>query len=76
VVANGFSCQTQIADTVSGRTARHPDEVMAMARGNDQVAQPAPGPARRLLRTGGPVAAAQSVGGAAVWAAVRGVRGR
>jgi Fe-S oxidoreductase len=76
VVADGFSCQTQIADTVAGRTARHAAEVMALARGADHAGQPAPRPARRIVRTVGPAAATASLGAAMLWAAGRIVRRR
>lgn len=70
VVANGFSCKTQIADAGTGRKALHLGEVMKIAlaagrssgegtggRPEDMLSQarPAPGVVRRALRTSAPV---------------------
>jgi hypothetical protein len=69
VVADGFSCQTQIADAGTGRTALHTAQVMTLAReqghttahdlptgGQDR--RPRPPLGRRLARTGIPALAA------------------
>jgi FAD/FMN-containing dehydrogenase/Fe-S oxidoreductase len=80
VVADGFSCQTQIADAGSGRSALHTAQVMALAREKGRAAahdiaaaghagQPRPRLRRRLARTGIPALAA--VGGLAALAASR-----
>ena len=78
VVANGFSCKTQIEQAGVGRRALHLAEVMALARrttsatragGTPESAlgdlRPRPPAARRALRTAGPIAAA-AAGGAVV----------
>ena len=81
VVANGFSCKTQIEQAGTGRRALHLGEVMRLAARQDAgppsagvrpedrvgVARPAPSPARRLARTAGPavVAAVSGAAGAA-----------
>jgi FAD/FMN-containing dehydrogenase/Fe-S oxidoreductase len=71
VVANGFSCKTQIADADTGRRALHLGEVMHLARMNGRTGEPAhgrpedrlddarptPGALRRTVRTAIPVAA-------------------
>jgi FAD/FMN-containing dehydrogenase/Fe-S oxidoreductase len=77
VVANGFSCQTQIQDAGTGRRALHVAEVMALARERGAGAasagrpetlvgnhRPAPGLLRRALRVGLPLAAAAGSGAA------------
>jgi FAD/FMN-containing dehydrogenase/Fe-S oxidoreductase len=80
VVADGFSCQTQIADAGTGRSALHTAQVMALAREQGsaiaqdmaavgQASQPRPRLRRRLARTGIPALAA--VGGLAALAASR-----
>jgi FAD/FMN-containing dehydrogenase/Fe-S oxidoreductase len=52
IVADGFSCKTQIADSGAGRHALHVAQVMKMARdGSSGPGQPPrPGPARRAAR--------------------------
>jgi Fe-S oxidoreductase len=52
IVADGFSCKTQIADSGAGRHALHVAQVMKMARdGSSGPGQaPRPGPARRAAR--------------------------
>jgi len=67
IVANGFSCQTQIEQAGTGRRALHLAEVMKLARQADQVdplrrpeerlgqRRPAPPLAIRVARTAGPV---------------------
>ncbi|TVT31853.1 FAD-binding protein, partial [Amycolatopsis rhizosphaerae] len=69
VVANGFSCKTQIADAGTGRTALHSGQVLAMADGKGvPPGKPRPPLPRRLARTAGPVLAAAlaALGGATV----------
>jgi FAD/FMN-containing dehydrogenase/Fe-S oxidoreductase len=66
VVADGFSCQTQIADAGTGRRALHLGEVMAKAREGagrrggppeaSAAGRPRPSIRRRVARTGLPVA--------------------
>jgi Fe-S oxidoreductase len=71
VVANGFSCKTQIADAGTGRRALHLAEVLRLAataeksavgtglpEGRVPVAAPEPSLLRRVGRTAGPVVAA------------------
>ena len=77
VVANGFSCKTQIADAGTGRRALHLGEVMAIAREHGAAArlnghpesrgtpQPTPSAALRAVRLALPAALA-AVGAAAV----------
>ncbi len=76
VVADGFSCKTQIAEAGTGRRALHLAEVMALARdggigGATPVEtalgdrRPRPGTGVRLLRTAGPLV---GLGAAAVTA--------
>ena len=80
VVANGFSCKTQIADAGTGRRALHLGEVMALARQHEAVdgryaressrsPRPTPSAALRAARLAGPVALA-AVGAVAVGRAV------
>ena len=70
VVANGFSCKTQIEQTTE-RKALHLAEAMAVAReGQGRLRRPSPGFLRRAARTAGPVVA----GGAAVGLAVVGAK--
>jgi hypothetical protein len=69
VVANGFSCKTQIEQAGTGRRALHLAEVMKLARdGGEQDAlrppeerldarRPVPGVPVRLARTAGPIVA-------------------
>jgi Fe-S oxidoreductase len=80
VVANGFSCKTQIEQAGTGRRALHLGEVLRLARGGsgsgmpeERVpdARPAPSMARRAVRTAGPVAV---LVGAGVGAAAAGMR--
>jgi Fe-S oxidoreductase len=80
VVANGFSCKTQIADAGTGRRALHLAEVLRLAATAERsavgtglpearvpVTAPRAGVLRRVARTAGPVAAAVGgVAGAAV----------
>jgi Fe-S oxidoreductase len=79
VVADGFSCSTQIADAGPGRRALHVAQVVqlarekgrkALARGRPEDAlgdsQPAAAPHRRLARTTGPLAAVTAGGAAAL----------
>jgi FAD/FMN-containing dehydrogenase/Fe-S oxidoreductase len=60
VVADGFSCKTQIADADTGRTALHSGQVMAAARGGVPD-RPRPATSVRLARTVIPVLAAAGV---------------
>ncbi len=72
VVANGFSCATQIAESDAGREALHLGEVMALARSGRRLSgrpegeldrsRPAPGRPVRAARTAMPAAAAVGVG--------------
>jgi FAD/FMN-containing dehydrogenase/Fe-S oxidoreductase len=79
VVANGFSCKTQIEDAGTGRRALHVAELMKLAREQGREAlttmqpperglkerRPSPGLLRRTVRTAVPVSvAAASVAGA------------
>jgi Fe-S oxidoreductase len=78
IVANGFSCTTQIEDAGTGRRALHVAELMALAReqGREALAmtqpperllderRPSPGLRRRAARTALPLAAAASAGAA------------
>jgi Fe-S oxidoreductase len=52
IVADGFSCTTQIADSDTGRHALHVAQVMKMARDHSSApgGLPGPGPARRAAR--------------------------
>ena len=71
VVANGFSCKTQIADAGTGRRALHLGEVMQLARQSPADPggrpehrlgrRPSPGAARRAARGVLPVAAGLAV---------------
>jgi FAD/FMN-containing dehydrogenase/Fe-S oxidoreductase len=77
IVADGFSCSTQIADAGTGRQALHVAQVVQLAREKGHAAlaggrpedavagsrPPAP-PLRRIARTAAPLAAAAVVGGA------------
>jgi Fe-S oxidoreductase len=85
VVADGFSCKTQIEDAGTGRRALHVAELMKLAREGGRQAlrgaqppegllderRPAPGIGRRVLRSGGPVAALAAAGAAAIAAGRR-----
>ena len=51
VVADGFSCQTQIADARTGKRALHAGQVLALARDGDVPGRPAPPAGRRVART-------------------------
>ena len=85
IVANGFSCKTQIADAGTGRRALHLAQVMAMAREHGTAgyrggppekaagSRPAPGPARRAARIGVPVGVV-AAGAAAAGLAITGRR--
>jgi hypothetical protein len=82
VVADGFSCQTQIADAGTGHRALHTAQVMALAREPGHTTsdgllaarpdrRPRPPLRRRLARTGIPALAA--AGGLAALAVFRAV---
>lgn len=77
VVADGFSCQTQLADA-GAASALHLGQLMAMAKLSEDIrsvqppGRPAPGARTRAVRTAGPLAAL----GAATAAAVVGFRRR
>jgi len=75
VVADGFSCTTQIADTGTGRDALHVAQLMQLAREHGQEAlrhgkpeelltdrRPRPPAARRAARVGLPLAAVAATG--------------
>jgi Fe-S oxidoreductase len=77
IVADGFSCKTQIEDAGTGRRALHVAELMQLAREHGRQAltktqpperllgrRPSPGGLRRTVRTAAPLAAAASVAGA------------
>ncbi|HEY9243725.1 MAG TPA: FAD-linked oxidase C-terminal domain-containing protein [Streptosporangiaceae bacterium] len=55
VVANGFSCKTQIADAGTGRQALHAGQVMALARSRAADSRPRPGLRRRVARVAIPL---------------------
>jgi Fe-S oxidoreductase len=76
VVANGFSCSTQIADAGVGQRAIHAAQVMRRARSGSGQAprKPAPPLARRAARTGSALAAAASVLAVTAWSGARLVR--
>jgi FAD/FMN-containing dehydrogenase/Fe-S oxidoreductase len=89
VVADGFSCKTQLEQAGVGRKALHLAEVMALARttgatssidGTPESAlsrsRPAPPAARRIARTVGPAAAVGVAAGGGLYAAVLAVRSR
>jgi FAD/FMN-containing dehydrogenase/Fe-S oxidoreductase len=75
VVADGFSCKTQIADSGVGRHALHTAQVMKMARehrsGGDVMAAPAPATARRVTRVAAVALPAAAALGAVTAAAFR-----
>ncbi|WP_199432317.1 FAD-binding and (Fe-S)-binding domain-containing protein [Qaidamihabitans albus] len=76
VVADGFSCTTQIADAGTGHDALHTAQVMRHARGRGErvPGRPVPPVARRALRTGLAVSAAVGGLSAAGWSGTRLVR--
>jgi len=51
VVADGFSCKTQIADARTGRRALHTGQVLALARDGSVPGRPVPPGRRRVART-------------------------
>ena len=68
IVADGFSCKTQIADSGAGRRALHTAQVLKLARehrsGDEAPPPPAPAITRRVARTAAaalPAAAAAGV---------------
>ncbi|WP_182359981.1 FAD-binding and (Fe-S)-binding domain-containing protein [Tomitella gaofuii] len=84
LVADGFSCRTQVGEAGVGRDPLHLAQLMAIARGRSDGtgASPVPGPperprppaAIRLSRTAGPVAVAGAVVaalGRAAWVTLR-----
>ena len=78
IVADGFSCQTQIADARTGKRALHTAQALAMAGNRDQRAgvpgPPAPPAGRRAVRAVAaalPAAAGLAVAAAVVARAVR-----
>ena len=87
VVANGFSCKTQIEHAPgTGRRALHLAEVMALARDGDRgdrgdrrgraaTRKPAPSAGRRILRTAAPLVAGTVAVVAATGAATAARRG-
>ena len=61
VVANGFSCKTQIEDAGTGRRALHLAEVMQLARNGAAGSSPAGPPEQRATpETAGPAAPGQA----------------
>jgi FAD/FMN-containing dehydrogenase/Fe-S oxidoreductase len=75
VVADGFSCKTQIADSGVGRHALHTAQVIKMAREHksrdDVMARPAPATARRATRVAAAALPAAAAIGAATAVALR-----
>ncbi|HET9893555.1 MAG TPA: FAD-linked oxidase C-terminal domain-containing protein [Streptosporangiaceae bacterium] len=75
VVADGFSCKTQIADASTGRQALHTAQVLKMARehrsGDEVMTSPAPPAARRAGRVALAAVPAAAVLGAVTAALVR-----
>ncbi|HET6916772.1 MAG TPA: hypothetical protein VFH56_11840 [Acidimicrobiales bacterium] len=80
VVANGFSCKTQIEQAGVGRRALHLGEVIKLARAGSGAGlpedrlpgtKPAPGVVRRAARTAVPAVAALGAGAGMVAAGVR-----
>jgi FAD/FMN-containing dehydrogenase/Fe-S oxidoreductase len=71
VVANGFSCKTQISDAGTGRQALHLAEVMALARSADASppSRPKPPLRRRAVRVVLPLAGLIGAGALGVGAA-------
>ncbi|MFD2420319.1 FAD-binding and (Fe-S)-binding domain-containing protein [Amycolatopsis pigmentata] len=71
IVADGFSCKTQILDAGTGRMALHTGQVLARAaNGGKTPEQPRPPLSRRIIRTAGPVlGAAAATWGLGAWAA-------
>ncbi|MDE3026330.1 MAG: FAD-binding oxidoreductase, partial [Acidobacteriota bacterium] len=61
VVANGFSCKTQIAQGETGRRALHVAQVLELARSGSYPGRPAPWRVRRALRVGAPIALAAAL---------------
>ena len=57
VVANGFSCKTQIEQAKTGRRPLHVAQVLELAREGRYPSRPRPSAARRALRVGVPLAA-------------------
>jgi len=73
IVANGFSCKTQIADAGTGRRAMHAGQVMAMAlRPPDPPRRPQPPASRRVARIGAAAAAGPAAYLLAQWCWKRG----
>ncbi|MBO0786282.1 MAG: 4Fe-4S dicluster domain-containing protein, partial [Actinobacteria bacterium] len=75
IVADGFSCKTQIADAGTGRRALHTAQVLKMAREHrthdEVVTQPAPTVPRRLGRAAAAALPAAAALGAVVVALAR-----
>jgi hypothetical protein len=74
IVANGFSCKSQIEQAGTGRQALHIAEVLELARGRESVppypervlARPEPDPGRSLVRAAVAVGTAAALAGAAL----------
>ncbi len=76
IVADGFSCRTQLQQADTGRRALHAAQVMGLARSAEAVperlperaaaARPAPDAGERALRTAAAVAAGAALAGGAV----------
>ncbi|PRX45893.1 FAD/FMN-containing dehydrogenase [Prauserella shujinwangii] len=77
VVADGFSCSTQIEAADTGHQALHTAQVMrrARTRSGEPPGKPAPPVSRRALRTGAVAGAAMTVAAAAAWSGARLLRG-
>jgi FAD/FMN-containing dehydrogenase/Fe-S oxidoreductase len=83
IVANGFSCKTQVTQAGTGRRALHLAEVMQLARGQSRLEagrrpeddagdlRPVPGTGRRAARTLLPLAGAAAAPSVAVLATFR-----
>ncbi|MBE1537188.1 FAD-binding and (Fe-S)-binding domain-containing protein [Actinomadura algeriensis] len=74
IVANGFSCKTQIEDAGTGRRALHLAQLMGVARGASEKAvfkRPAPPLRRRAARVGAAAAVAGTAAGGLAAAARR-----
>jgi hypothetical protein len=73
IVADGFSCKTQIADSGTGRHALHTAEVMKLARDGRSCREVPPSPpvARRVVRVAAAALPAVAALGAAVAVALR-----
>jgi Fe-S oxidoreductase len=71
IVADGFSCKTQIADAGTGRHALHAGEVIKLARGAGSAGRPKPPAGRRVARVAAAVVPAAAALGAVTAVVVR-----